>query len=80
LSEQSGSNGIFEYTFLFLVEITSRPNLPIIALTAYAIPEVHYRALEMGCNDFIPKPANRDFLLQKVFEYIRMAKTYSKPS
>jgi len=39
------------------------PNIPIIAQTAYASDSDRKRALEAGCDDFIPKPIKRDKLL-----------------
>ncbi|MBI9041103.1 PAS domain S-box protein [Lutibacter sp.] len=39
-----------------------RPNLPIIAQTAYSTPEDKEKAFNAGCNDFISKPLNKDLL------------------
>jgi len=38
-------------------------DLPIIAVTAKALPEDRQRALEAGCNDFVSKPIDTDQLL-----------------
>lgn len=43
-----------------------RPELPIIAQTAYALSNDSKRALEAGCNDYIAKPIHKDVLLQKI--------------
>ena len=39
-----------------------RPNLPVIAQTAYSTPEDKQKALDAGCCDFISKPINKDLL------------------
>lgn len=46
-----------------------RPNLPIIALTAYSNREDKEMALDSGCNDFLTKPIRRDLLLRKLEEF-----------
>ncbi|WP_372751707.1 PAS domain S-box protein [Labilibaculum sp.] len=43
-----------------------KPNLPIIAQTAYAMDGDENKALEEGCNDYISKPIRRDLLLEKL--------------
>jgi CheY-like chemotaxis protein len=43
-----------------------RPNLPIIAQTAYSALSDKTKALESGCNDFISKPIQHDLLLSKI--------------
>jgi CheY-like chemotaxis protein len=49
--------------------IKKRPetcHIPIIALTAYALGEDRYRALNIGCNDFESKPIDFDRLIGKI--------------
>jgi hypothetical protein len=46
-----------------------RPDLPIIALTAYAFEKDKSNSLEAGCNDFLPKPIQKKDLLTKLSQY-----------
>ncbi|MBN1989350.1 MAG: response regulator [Bacteroidales bacterium] len=48
-----------------------RPNLPIVALTAYSTEVDKNRALACGCADFISKPIRKELLLAKINEYLR---------
>lgn len=43
-----------------------RPDLPIIAQTAYAMAEDKKRAMEAGCDDFVAKPIGKEELLSKI--------------
>jgi CheY-like chemotaxis protein len=53
----------------------SKPLLPIIAQTAYALADDRARALLSGCDDYIPKPYEYDELFEKVNKCIER---YSK--
>jgi two-component system cell cycle response regulator DivK len=45
--------------------------VPIIALSAHAMPEDRERALAAGCNDFIAKPTNFPHLLDRIEVLLR---------
>src|SRR5262245_18968585 len=45
--------------------------IPIIALSAHAMPEDRERALAAGCNDFIAKPTNFQRLLDRIVALLR---------
>ncbi|MFY9151276.1 MAG: PAS domain S-box protein [Prolixibacteraceae bacterium] len=46
-----------------------RPELPVIAQTAYAFLEDQQKAIEAGCIDFISKPVKRKVLIDKIMKY-----------
>lgn len=43
-----------------------RPELPIIAQTAYALNNERISALEAGCDDYLSKPIHIELLLEKI--------------
>jgi CheY-like chemotaxis protein len=45
--------------------------VPIIAFTAYALTADEQSALNYGCNDYISKPSQPQFILQKINEFIK---------
>ena len=47
-----------------------RPGLPIIAVTAFAMPGDRDRAINAGCDDYIAKPFEREVLLEKLKKYM----------
>ena len=47
-----------------------RPNLPIIAQTAYSSPEEKEKAFLAGCDDFISKPISKGVLNSKLKTYL----------
>lgn len=47
-------------------EAAKGSDVPIIALTAHALPEDKARATEAGCNDYATKPIDIDSLLDKI--------------
>lgn len=42
--------------------------IPIIAVTADALQETRQRVLEIGMNDYMTKPVNKDILLEKIYQ------------
>lgn len=48
-----------------------RPELPVIAQTAYAFLEDQQKAVDAGCVDFISKPVKRKILVEKIMKYRR---------
>ena len=46
-----------------------RKDLPIIALTAFALSGDKKRVLDAGCDDYISKPASMEELLEKLKRY-----------
>lgn len=53
-------------------------NVPIIAQTALTIPGDKQRALEAGCDDYIPKPIDYDGLLGLIEKYIAIKEKRSE--
>ena len=51
-------------------EIEAVKNIPIIALSAHAMPEHRDRALKAGCSDYDTKPVDIKRLLGKIGQYI----------
>ena len=48
----------------------NKPNIPIIAISAYVDRENIKRVLDAGSNTFIEKPIDRNILLRKIAELI----------
>jgi HAMP domain-containing protein/signal transduction histidine kinase/ActR/RegA family two-component response regulator len=44
--------------------------IPIIALTAKAMPEDREKAMDAGCSDFVPKPVETDHLLAMIQKWV----------
>lgn len=57
---------------------TFRPDIPIIAQTAFNTDEDIQNALKAGCNDHISKPFNKDVLLKKIWQNVKSQKNEIK--
>ena len=55
-------------------EIEEVKDIPIIALSAHAMPEHRDRALKAGCSDYDTKPVDIKRLLSKMGQYIELPK------
>jgi len=55
-------------------EIEQVKDIPIIALSAHAMPEHRDRAIKAGCSDYDTKPVDIKRLLSKISEYIELPK------
>ncbi|NVO09163.1 MAG: response regulator [Bacteroidales bacterium] len=53
-----------------------KPNLPIIAQTAYSTEVDKNMALSNGCNDFVSKPIKKILLISKIKEHLSRTLTY----
>lgn len=53
-----------------------RPELPVIAITAYSETEDKRKALLAGCDEFLTKPVKKEFLIKKLEEF---GLSYHKP-
>ena len=53
-------------------EIEQVKDIPIIALSAHAMPEHRDRALKAGCSDYDTKPVDIKRLLGKMGQYIEL--------
>ena len=53
-------------------EIEKVKDIPIIALSAHAMPEHRDRAIKAGCSDYDTKPVDIKRLLGKIGQYIEL--------
>ena len=51
-----------------------KPDLPIIAITAFALSEDRNKALLAGCDNYLPKPVKADKLIASVNDYLFIKK------
>jgi two-component system, cell cycle response regulator DivK len=53
-----------------LCKLVGEKNVPIIAVTSYAMPGDREKALESGCTDYITKPINPDTFIDNIKQYL----------
>ena len=53
-------------------EIEAVKDIPVIALSAHAMPEHRDRALKAGCSDYDTKPVDIKRLLEKISNFIEI--------
>ena len=46
-----------------------KPHLPVLAVTAYAMSGDEEKALEAGCDDYLPKPFSTKQILEKLIKF-----------
>jgi CheY-like chemotaxis protein len=56
------------YTATRLIRVI-RPEVPVIAFTAYAMSGDEHLALEAGCNDYLAKPVLKEDLMRMMEKY-----------
>lgn len=49
---------------------SERPELPVIAITAYALSGDREKALKSGCSDYIAKPLRKELLLNTIHKFL----------
>jgi hypothetical protein len=49
-----------------------KPELPVIAITAYALAGDRERSIAAGCDDYIPKPIKKNDLLGLVEKHLKL--------
>jgi len=49
---------------------TFYPDLPVIAQTAYAMPEDKIKSVQAGCDDYISKPIRKEILLKLLSKFL----------
>jgi len=47
-----------------------KKEIPIVAQTAYALPQDSYKCIDAGCDDYIAKPISLDEFLTKIDKYL----------
>lgn len=53
-------------------------NVPIVAMTAYALKGDRERCLEHGMNDYVPKPVDKKYLIKTLAKWLLLTRDYRK--
>ena len=48
-------------------------SIPIIAQTAFVLPDDRDKALNSGCNDYLPKPLRKEVLWETLNKYLKIS-------
>jgi signal transduction histidine kinase len=51
---------------------SEKPEMPVIALTAYSLAEDRLKAMEAGCNSLITKPVDRSVLYREIIKTLKL--------
>ena len=51
-------------------KLSKKTSVPIISVTAYAMPEDRQKSLDAGADEYIPKPINWDELIEKMMMFL----------
>lgn len=51
---------------------SEKPEMPVIALTAYSLAEDRQKAIEAGCNSLITKPVDRSVLYREIIKTLKL--------
>jgi CheY-like chemotaxis protein len=46
--------------------------IPIIAQTAFVLPDDRAKALSSGCDDYLPKPLRKEILWETLYKYLNI--------
>lgn len=63
-------NGFEAVSEIRKYELETKTQIPIIAITAYALKEYKEKCLQVGCNDYIIKPIMVPEILESIKKYI----------
>jgi len=69
----------YETTHNIRALMTSKKNVPIIAMTAHTIKGEVERCIEAGMNDFISKPFDKHELYQKIYKLVKNSSKLNRP-
>jgi CheY-like chemotaxis protein len=50
--------------------------IPVIAQTAYALPQDSYKCFDAGCDDYIAKPISLNQFIEKIKKHLLKVKSH----